>query len=208
MRARDFRYDSGSKRPGSDDGSDRPVTIADHTGSDYEAAAVDQIDVFRPAHPVSGRYVELRVTRLPERDNGYYFELWKMEVWSGGVDVSENRLLTDSDRGFLGKHPLLRPQRPMGEVAVLNCPENVTPAASWRPVEPTARVPRSGVTVNDGLFRRTLYANAHYLLQSFSVDDMLKEFRERAGVPADGALRDLHTEWGRHSARFGKRVAF
>ena len=180
---------------GSDDGSDRPVTIADHTGSDYEAAAVDQIDVFRPAHPVSGRYVELRVTRLPERDNGYYFELWKMEVWSGGVDVSENRLLTDSDRGFLGKHPLLRPQRPMGEVAVLNCPENVTPAASWRPVEPTARVPRSGVTVNDGLFRRTLYANAHYLLQSFSVDDMLKEFRERAGVPADGALRDLHTEW-------------
>lgn len=180
---------------GSDDGSDRPVTIADHTGSDYEAAAVDQIDVFRPAHPVSGRYVELRVTRLPERDNGYYFELWKMEVWSGGVDVSENRLLTDSDRGFLGKHPLLRPQRPMGEVAVLNCPENVTPAASWRPVEPTARVPRSGVTVNDGLFRRTLYANAHYLLQSFSVDDMLKEFRERAGMPADGALRDLHTEW-------------
>ena len=176
-------------------GSDRPVTIADHTGSDYEAAAVDQIDVFRPAHPVSGRYVELRVTRLPERDNGYYFELWKMEVWSGGADVSENRLLTDSDRGFLGKHPLLRPQRPMGEVAVLNCPENVTPAASWRPVEPTARVPRSGVTVNDGLFRRTLYANAHYLLQSFSVDDMLKEFRERAGVPADGALRDLHTEW-------------
>ena len=180
---------------GSDDGSDRPVTIADHTGSDYEAAAVDQIDVFRPAHPVSGRYVELRVTRLPERDNGYYFELWKMEVWSGGADVSENRLLTDSDRGFLGKHPLLRPQRPMGEVAVLNCPENVTPAASWRPVEPTARVPRSGVTVNDGLFRRTLYANAHYLLQSFSVDDMLKEFRERAGMPADGALRDLHTEW-------------
>jgi hypothetical protein len=24
---------------------------------------------------------------------------------------------------------------------------------------------------------------------------MLKEFRERAGLPADGALRDLHTEW-------------
>ena len=51
-------------------GSDRPVTIADHTGSDYEAAAVDQIDVFRPAHPVYGRYVERRVTRRLERDNG------------------------------------------------------------------------------------------------------------------------------------------
>lgn len=173
----------------------RATTIADQTGSDYTAAAVDQVATFRPAAPVTGRYVLLTVTQLPKRDDGYYFELWRMEVWSSGVIVSENRLLSDSDRGFLGKHSLLRPQRPMGEIAVLDCPENVTPAESWRPVEPAARVPQSGITVDNSLFRKTLDANAAYLLNSFSVDDMLREFRSRAGLPAGGQLRDLRTEW-------------
>ena len=55
---------------------------------------------------------------------------------------------------------------------------------SWKPVQPRAGVPTSGISLSDeGLFKIALHRNASYLLHSFSLDHMLEPFRVRAGVP-------------------------
>lgn len=172
-----------------------PRLISDQTGQDYEVTIVDKVDSYAPSEPVSGRYVRLTVTKLPEFQKKYSFDLWRFEVISGGRDVAEGRTLSDSGRGYLGKHQLLRAPRPMGEFAVLDYPENVTSPDSWRPVKAELRVPRKGVRVG-GLFGEVMDRNAHYLLTSFSVNDMLRDFRLRAGKPVpEKKDRDIDIEW-------------
>jgi DUF1680 family protein len=164
----------------------RPQLVADHTDSDLiEEVAVEKIEKFRSAKPVKGRYVRLTVTKLNTRDQKkFLFELWRFEVISDGKDVAEGRVLFDSDRGYLGKHPFLRPQRPRGEGVVLDCPENVTQPATWKPVHTALSVPKSGVRLAPGTFRTTMERNAEYLMTTYTVDDMLHEYRVRAGKPA------------------------
>ena len=83
----------------------------------------------------------------------------------------------------------------MGELAVLDCPENVTSPDSWRPVKAELRVPHKGVRVG-GLFGEVMDRNAHYLLTSFTVNDMLRDFRIRAGKPvSEKKDRDIDIEW-------------
>lgn len=174
---------------------DNPRLISDQTAQDYEVTIVDKVDSYAPSEPVSGRYVRLTVTKLPEFQKKYSFDLWRFEVISGGKDIAEGRTLSDSGRGYLGKHQLLRAPRPMGELAVLDCPENVTSPDSWRPVKAELRVPHKGVRVG-GLFGEVMDRNAHYLLTSFTVNDMLRDFRIRAGKPvSEKKDRDIDIEW-------------
>jgi len=178
-----------------DENFSNPRLITDQTTKDYEVTIVDKVDSYSPSKPVSGRYVRLTVTKLPKFKDKYYFDLWRFEVYSGTKNIAEGRTLSDSQQGYLGKHDLLRAPRPMGEYAVLDCPENVTSPDSWRPVKPSLHVPLKGVSVG-GLFSEVMDRNCHYLLSTFTTNDMLRDFRKRAGKPvSEKRDRDLKIEW-------------
>jgi len=76
---------------------------------------------------------------------------------------------------------LTRSPRPQGEGIVTDNPQNVTAAAEWRPAAYRAQAPRSGVRLHGGIFLTAMENNIRYLLDSFSVDDLLRQFRERGG---------------------------
>ncbi|MDR3261693.1 MAG: discoidin domain-containing protein, partial [Tannerella sp.] len=96
--------------------------------------------------------------------------------------VSTGCTLFDSFKGNLGKHDLLRPRRADGEFARFDHPENVTVPETWKPVVPALQTPRNGVTVG-GFFGKIQERNEHYLLNGFTVSDLARDFRERAGKP-------------------------
>ena len=79
--------------------------------------------------------------------------------------------------------PLTRKPRPQGEGVVTDNPGNVIPAHRWRPVAFQAAAPLRDVTLGDGLFRTVMENNIGYLLNSFSVAELLRFFRTRAGKP-------------------------
>jgi len=150
---------------------------------------------------VLARYVRLTATRLrPAEDGvGYELALAKIDVVSGGKDVAERCLVTADD--IFGNQvdlaQITRAPRPMGERTVTDNPGNVIPGDRWRAIPFQANVPLSGVSVQEkqGLFHRAMENNISYLLTSFSVDDMLRPFRERAGKPIRAGLRDPIAFW-------------
>ena len=77
--------------------------------------------------------------------------------------------------------PLTRKPRPQGEGVVTDNPGNIIPAHRWRPVPLRAKAPLRGVEIGDGLFRTVMENNISYLLNSFSVAELLRPFRTRAG---------------------------
>jgi DUF1680 family protein len=153
-----------------------PYTVADLTASDLEAYPLE-IKTYKLQQPVPARYVRLTVFK-PQ-----VFELWRFEVISRGKDLAEGKNLSDSERGRLGKHVLLRPQRPVGENVWFDHPEQVSKPETWKAVKAPLKTPRSGVTIG-GLFKQTFDRNIHYLLHSFGVHDMAHNFLERAGKDA------------------------
>ncbi|MDR1290127.1 MAG: glycoside hydrolase family 127 protein [Planctomycetaceae bacterium] len=163
-----------------------PQLIAEHADNDLiEQIAVEKIENFKPAQKIKGRYVRLTVTKLNTADGKkFLFELWRFEVISEGKNVEVGRVLSDSDRGYLGKHAFFRPRRPRGEGVVIDCPDNVTQPDNWKPVHSALSVPRNGVNLADGIFKTTMERNAEYLMATYTTDDMLHEFRVRAGKPA------------------------
>jgi DUF1680 family protein len=56
-------------------------------------------------------------------------------------------------------------------------------------------MPHKGVELQAGLFKETMDNNIGYLLSSFSVDEMLRPFRERAGKPIGTDLRKPRGFW-------------
>jgi uncharacterized protein YkvS len=178
----------------SDDPEFKTVTkIADHTGSDYPDPG-DVVGLFKSAG-VNGRYVRLTVTQSRERDKKFYFSLSKMEVWSGGKDVAQGSPITDSVSGNLGRTLLTRTPRPQGEEVVTDNPGNVIPADQWKPVAYKAQAPLKGVRLDSGPFKTAMENNVGYLLNSFSVDEMVRPFRERAGKPVPAGLRNPIPFW-------------
>ena len=178
------------------------TVIVDKTGEDQVYDIIEKIDVFKPAAPVKARYVRFTATKLNNFINKYHndptyrMQLWRFEVISGGKIASENRPLYDSISGHLGKHSLLRPRRPEGEGAIRDYPENVTDPATWQAVDLKLDVPKTGVTLGENsLFKTVMERNAQYLLSSFTVDDVLIEFRDRAGKPHGTNSRGLNNEW-------------
>ncbi|MDR2863153.1 MAG: discoidin domain-containing protein, partial [Puniceicoccales bacterium] len=151
-----------------------PRLIADHSGRDFRQKVPLKIETFTPPAPVKARYVRLTVARPSQ------FFLWRFEVISGGKDLAEGKTLADSTHGDLGKHKLLRPQRPHGEGVVFDHPEQVTAPETWKPVNALLSTPRNSVRIG-GLFQQAFDRNLRYLLTSYDVDDLVYNFRTREG---------------------------
>ncbi|HVU46376.1 MAG TPA: beta-L-arabinofuranosidase domain-containing protein [Terracidiphilus sp.] len=175
-----------------------PTLLVDQTAEDF-ADPNDAITTFHAPAPVNARYVRLTATRLRNGQDGvgYQLALAKFEVLSAGVDVAEHRPAT-GDPTYANPNDfaqLTRAPRPMGEGIVTDNPSNVIPAAQWRQVPFAVTIPVSGVTPQGEIFHRAMENNINYLLGSFSVDEMLRPFRERAGKPVDEGLRKPIPFW-------------
>ena len=168
----------------------QPTAIVSHLDADVPnpKGAIQKY----PAAGVEGRYVRLTATRLPQieprrhmaDENGYYLAIGKMDVYSGGKNIAELCPVTaDAAYGNDDDLPqVTRPERAGGENTFMDHPENVTDPSTWKPPAHKVKVPRSGVTLNGGVFQTAMEKNIRYLLDSYSVDDLLRQFRERAGV--------------------------
>ncbi len=176
-----------------------PKLLVDHTNLEF-AEPYDEITEFA-AYGVLGRYVRLTATRLRAAQDGvgYKLALSKIDVISGGKDAAEHcpvsgdaELANPADLKQITRAP-----RPMGEGIVTDNPGNVIPAAEWRTVPFKANVPLSGVRAQSaqGVFRRAMENNITYLLSSFSVDEMLRPFREQAGKPVRPEMRQPIAFW-------------
>ncbi len=177
------------------------TTIVDKTGADVPEPGT-LISIFSGGG-ASGRYLRVTATRLRQKQ----FQLSKLEVWSDGKDVAVGCPASDSVQGALGRIPLTRVPRPQGEEVVTNNPGNVIPAPQWKPVGDQIHTPLSGVTLGDGVFKTAMQNNIAYLLNSFSVDELLRPFQERAGKPVPPNLRNPIGFWdtdlpGSNAGRF------
>ncbi len=172
-----------------DPGFHDPVLIVDQTGEDHPNPK-GNIEKYE-AHGVRGRYVRLTATRLMNvpghgwsLDGGYYLALGKMDVYSGGKEIAARCPVT-ADATYGNDDDLVqltRPSRPGGETTYTDHPENVSDSKSWNPPTYKARVPLTGVALDGGVFQAAMENNILYLLNSFSVDDLLRQFRERVGT--------------------------
>jgi DUF1680 family protein len=169
--------------------------IADYTGADCSNPG-DWITRY-PAHGVEGRYMRLTVTRLRARKPDVFdFSISKIDVLSGGKDVAQGCPVTaDTAYGNSGLAVLTRPARPMGEGIITDHLENVIPARDWKSAAYKASTPLKGVRLEDGLFKTAVENNIGYLLNSFTVYEMLRQFRERAGKPNPPGLRKPDKFW-------------
>jgi len=171
--------------------------IVDHTTTD--CANPDDEILQYAADGAQTRFVRLTATQLRRsRDGiGYSLALSRIEVLSGGRDVAERRPVTGDPSCASEKDlaQLTRPPRPMGEGIVTDHAENVIPSSRWKRVPYHASAPVSGVTVASEIFRRAMENNIGYLLGSFSVEEMLRPFRERAGKPVRAGLRPPIPFW-------------
>jgi hypothetical protein len=188
------------------------AAIADHTGGDFVDPA-NRIETF-VANGVTARYVRVTATRLREVSGGrqeqqkrYGFSLSKLDVISAGSNIAEGRPVSDSVKGDLGITALTRPARPQGEVIVTDNAGNVTEPRDWKPPVHRVAVPRGGVRLTGGILKTAFENNIGYLLSSFSVDELLKEFRDRAGKPSPPGLPPPERFWqtdlaGSNAGRF------
>jgi DUF1680 family protein len=186
------------KIEGSDDPSfSNPQLIVDHSATDC-ANPDDKITTYA-AHGAQARFVRLTALELrPSRDGiGYCLALSKIDVISGAGDVAVHRPVTGDQYYANAKdlNQLTRAPRPMGEGIATDNPENVIPANQWKAVPYQASAPLAGVTVTGRTFRSAMVMNVGYLLGSFSVEEMLRPFRERAGKPVRAGLRPPIAFW-------------
>lgn len=175
--------------------------ITDQTGADFPNPR-DEVGVFAGGGK-SGRY--LRLTAIHLRDQK--LSLTKLEAWSGGKDVAQGCSAKDSQRGELGVIGLTRAPRPNGDEDVTDDPQNVTDPAHWKPVAYKAQTPLGGVHLGEGLFKTAMQNNITYLMSSFSFDELVRQFRDRAGKPQPPGMRDPNGFWettlaGSNAGRF------
>lgn len=199
LHANSYGFPSRFRVEAANDSSLSDATVlVDQSGDDF-ADPGDLVTAFHASAPVHARYVRLTATRLRSAQDGvgYQLALAKFEVLSAGGDVAERRPVS-GDPTYANAQDfrqLTRAPRPMGEGIVTDNPSNVIPASQWRQVPFAVTVPVSGVTPQGELFRRAMQNNINYLLSSFSVDEMLRPFRERAGKPVTEGLRKPIPFW-------------
>ena len=178
-----------------------PSLICDFTHSDFPDPS-DNITQYK-AHGVHGRYVRLTATRLRgvkvapsdgppvggEFKDGpdYTLTLAKIAVLSGGRDVAIGcKVSADTENGNTDLvAQLTRPPREDGEGIRYDNPHAVTDPSTWKPAEFKAHAPKTGVTLNGGLFQTAMQNNIEYLLTTYSTEDLLRQFYERTGKVKD-----------------------
>lgn len=152
---------------------------------------------------VYGRYVRLTAVKLRQKKLAFT----KLMVMSDGKDVAEGCPAFDSESGSLGVTVLTRPPRPQGEGVVTDNPDNIIPVEKWNPVQYKAQAPKSGITIGDGLFRKTMENNIQYLMSSFTFDELVRNFLVKAGKPVKPMEERLKNFWfldlpGQEAGRF------
>ena len=168
----------------------------DLTGVDFPDPGDNIVKFSARGH--HARYVRLTVTRLRpikilpgsgspdenlDESPDYSLVLARIGVLSSREEISVGCPVTaDPEHGNpeLLKQ-LTRPPRQDGEEIHFDHPNLVTDSAAWKRVRFKAEAPRSGVTLNGGLFQTALENNAQYLLNSFTTEDLLRQFYERTG---------------------------
>jgi len=174
-----------------------PVTIADFRDADFPDPWDSITEYSAPG--AQGRFVRLTATRLrpvkidppngvpmgdePPNSADYTLTLAKIAVVSHGVDVAVGCAVNaDTEHGNTGlTSQLTRPYREDGEEIRHDNPHAVTEASTWRPPKVKAQVPRSGVTLHGGVFQAAMENNIQYLLDSYTTEELLRQFYERTG---------------------------
>ncbi len=152
---------------------------------------------------VYGRYVRLTALQLRQER----LALSKFMVLSGGRDIAEGCPASDSESDNPGVSLLTRPQRPQGEGVVTDNPGNIIPPDKWTPANYKARTPTGSVELGDGLFRKTMENNISYLMSSFTLDELVRNFYVKAGKPVKPLESRLNNFWfvdlpGQEAGRF------
>ena len=141
----------------------------------------DQVCTFA-SKETNGRYVRLTATLL--RDNK--LAMTKFMVLSDGKDIAEGCKATESNPSKDSNIELLtRATRPQGEYVVTNNLDNVMPVETWNPVPNKAQTPQGGVLLGEGLFKTTMDNNINYLMNSFTFDQLVRNFRVKAGLTVE-----------------------
>lgn len=171
-----------------------PKVIANFTQTDFPDAK-DNITQYA-ARGVRARYLRITATELrpvkkapshwegePVDSPEYTLTLAKVSVFSGGRDVAVGCSVTaDQEYGNTELlQQLTRPPRQDGEAIHFDHPASVTAESSWRRIHFKAEAPKSGVTLENGLFQTAMENNIQYLLNSYTTDELLRQFYERTG---------------------------
>jgi len=167
------------------------VQIADKSGGfpdPYDRVCTFEVD---EGLNLNKRYVRITAIRLRQQ----HLAFTKVDVLSEGVDIAEGCSVSDSENGDLGANILTRPPRPNGEGVVTDNPRNVIPDKHWNPVALKAQVPRKGVTLKEGIFKTTLENNIAYLMSTFTLDELTRNFRVRAGQEVEPFNEALSRQW-------------
>jgi hypothetical protein len=175
----------------------RRQMISDFSNADFPNPG-DNITRYA-ARDVRTRYVRLTATKLrPVKElvradvptgheirnrSQFTLTIAKIAVISSGRDVAERRAATaDATFGNPGDlKQLTRTVRQDGESVHRDIPRNVTALSTWKPVKYQAEAPVTGVVLGTGLFRTAMENNIRYLLDSYTTDDLLRQFYERTG---------------------------
>jgi hypothetical protein len=184
---------------GDDEGLSRPQVIADFTQADFPDPA-DNITQY-PAHGVKARYVRVTATKLrtvkippakefaplgaePADSKDFTLTIAKIAVLSESHDVAVHCNATaDPENGNTQEElkQLTRAPRQDGETVLMDHPHLVTDASTWKRPQFKADPPKSGVTLEGGLFQTVMENNIQYLLNTYTVEQLLRQFYERTG---------------------------
>jgi uncharacterized protein len=178
-----------------------PVMYFDQTREDFK----DPFDVVCTfsGKEVNARYLRLTAVHLRQQKLAFT----KIIVLSGGKDIAENCKASDSEPSGTNVSLLTRPPRPQGEYVVTDNPGNIIPVDKWHPVSYKAYTPKTGVELGEGIFRRTMENNISYLMSSFTLDELVRNFRVKAGMPVAPLEERLNNFWfadlpGQEAGRF------
>jgi uncharacterized protein len=177
------------------------IMYLDQTREDFRDP-YDEVCIFS-GKEVNARYLRLTAVHLRQQR----LSLTKIMILSDGKDIAEGCRTYDSETGDLGVSLLTRPPRPQGEYVVTDNPDNVIPSEKWHPVSFKAYTPKTGVEINEGLFRKTMENNISYLMSSFTLDELTRNFRVKAGKPVNPLEDRLNNFWfvdlpGQEAGRF------
>jgi uncharacterized protein len=177
------------------------VMYLDQTREEYKDP-YDEVCTFS-GKEVNARYMRLTAVHLRQQRLSFT----KVMVLSDGIDIAEGCRASDSESGELGANLLTRPPRPQGEYVVTDNPGNIIQPAKWNPVNYKANTPKAGVELGEGLFRKTMENNISYLMSSFTLEELVRNFYIKAGKPVKPLEARLNNFWfvdlpGQEAGRF------